>query len=93
MSVDECRSLAALCIQLFKLVWASMCGCSHHGDALMCRVGHERLRPRPSRDPSWSRSGPCLVRSASGLRMATSRGLQAQAIPWRSSARWYAGDT
>ncbi len=40
MSVDECRS--ALCIQLFKLVWRSMCGCSHHGGALMCRVGHER---------------------------------------------------
>ena len=30
MSVDECRS--ALCIQLFKLVWTSMCGCSHHGN-------------------------------------------------------------
>jgi hypothetical protein len=48
MSVDECRT--ALCIQLFKLVWASICGCSHHGGALMCRVGHE--------------SGPKVIASA-----------------------------
>ena len=49
MVVDECRS--ALCKQLFKLGWSSMCGCSHHEDAWLCREGHEHLRPRPPRIP------------------------------------------
>ncbi len=49
MGVDKCRS--KLCKQLFKLGWASICGCSHHEDTWLYGVGHGHLRPRPPRIP------------------------------------------